>query len=292
MKIKQETNLNKNFLLLSLGLLSLVMFSSFVMGTVDMVTPTSFTNSSGSIVLNFTYTNGTDITNPTDANTTFYQNATGSFVAITTADTLVCNPASCSLTATASELTDGKGQTIYVIVGNDTDTVTSTTNSSNLILYSDTPTCSFSISNTETTYLDPVGITTTQSSTVDSLFTPTYSWILYDPSNNQQTTSSSSAPTFSESDFDETASTFTISLQVTDDVNNVATCSNQTVFVRNKDDNTGEVVTTTQIQQKTKQENNKNAMILVGILGFVIIFVLVAITVIIMIQTSKGRRRR
>jgi len=104
------------------------------------------------------------------------------------------------------------------------------------------PVCAFSIDTFTTTYLSPIGIETTQSSTDTTDLT--YAWVLYDPSGTSQQTSTSSAPTFTGSDFDEKGN-FILSLTVTDEASKSTACSNETIFVKSSDGDIASQITTT-----------------------------------------------
>lgn len=280
---------NKTLLLLTATLLVTFMYVGLVLGAVNMVTPADNTNSSGSVVLNFTYTNTTDITSPIDANTTFYQLISGTSTAISTSASLTCSSTACWKTATASELTDALSHTIWVSVGNASSTgyINSTGNSTSLILYSSTPSCSFTLTDDDTNYLDPREISPTDGSSVDSLFTTTYAWTLFDSSNNVQTTDTTSTPSFSGSDFDQIGE-FTLALTITDDVYNTATCTNDTIFVRgNGDDSSSSTVATTTNSQLENQENSRNKTLIIIAIAIAFVMFLSAIAVVIIQMTKK-----
>ena len=262
-------------------LFALVLLSSisFVLGAVVMTVPGNYVNMSGSQTLTFTYVNGSngDITSPVPGNITFYLNGTGSNVAITTATATTCTNTTCTTTATAGELPDGLYQTMWVSVGNASKRahVNSTTNSTNLIIYTNNATCGFSTDIDVVEVNDPVGITTTQSSTKDTLFTLTSAWILYDPDKGSQDTSTSSTPTFSLEDFDQPGD-FILSLIVTDNVNNRIACANKTITVQGSETGAeGTTGTLTTLSSSTTQGFFKNKTLLwvlgLGLFGMIII---------------------
>jgi hypothetical protein len=110
-------------LLLILAVISLTIASiSFV--SANIITPASITNSNQSInfatTWNFINITGNEngVTNPLVANTTFYWNGTGAFVAVTKTG-LSFNNTVVSATLTISSMSDGVGS-LRLIVGNQT----------------------------------------------------------------------------------------------------------------------------------------------------------------------------
>ena len=168
-----------------------------------------------------------------------------------------------TLTANCSNSTDSEQTTLVINVDN-TD-----------------PVCSFTLSIGEDTidYMDAYGIYPTDASTDTTDLT--YAWILYDPSTNSQQTSTSTAPNFAGSDFDEIGE-FIVSLIVTDEASLTHACDNKTVMVKGSNDDEISILPgtiTTFIQEK------RTPMIVIS--AVVVLFSLVAVSFFVINKSKK-----
>jgi len=273
--MKKETILISGILFFTL--LSLIQ----VMGAVNVLSPASGQNAT-SLTLMCSYANNTnDVVGPNATNSSFYQNASGSLVAIT-CSSFSCTTTNCSCSASASQLTDGLGQKFTCIIGNVTKTIGSNSNATKVNIYTSTPTCSFSKDKENVKYMDMLGIETTQSSTKDALSSINYSWSLFDNNNKYVRTSSSSAPTFSGSDFNDIG-TFTLSLVVSDDFQNVVSCSNESIYIKGADGKASTAISVTQTAQKTKSN------LVWWIIGILVFLALAIVIVFFIISGVKNR---
>lgn len=100
-----KTQITRNIFLV-LALLTILPFAS---ATIAMVNPSAGTNNSASFTTNWTFVNVTDgITDPLSANSTFYWNGTGSWVAVTKTY-FFCLATSCNATLDITSMSDGHG---------------------------------------------------------------------------------------------------------------------------------------------------------------------------------------
>jgi len=208
-----------------------------------------------------------------DHNVTFYYNASGgnADVDATNLATILNTSASQivfeSETESLSGLTAGTGYNFSCYADNGTDQVYSTS-ADNIIIYTSTPSCSFLVDRESINWMDYLGVNPTSTSTVDALTSITYSWTLYDPDLNSVTSSSSSAPSFTNSDFEDIGEHI-LSLVVSDDFGNSNACSNVSIFVTGKD---GDVAITQSIISDitTGKASARIYWIIGGIFGIII----------------------
>jgi len=103
-----------------------IISAPMIMGATAMVAPSAGTNSSGSVYIQASYENASDITDATAANSTCYSNATGSWVALAgtiTSNLKATTGANITMTATLTSSLDstiGKGTAINCTIGNAT----------------------------------------------------------------------------------------------------------------------------------------------------------------------------
>jgi len=145
------------------------------------------------------------------------------------------------------------------------------------------PTCAFLMSSTFVKRQSGLGISTTQNSA--GITTLTYLWNLTNELGNQEATSTDSAPTFSNGDL-STLGTDTLSLTVTNEVNNKVSC-NDTFLVKTANEETSEQV----VAQTVQTQNRTNTILIVG--GIFLFLVIVIVSVFVLLnETKKGKRRR
>src|SRR3990167_7662732 len=141
---------DKNFITLGIIVFS-VIFSILLLnltsGIVNVIAPINGTNSSGSITLNLTYSNTTDVTAINSSSSGFYQNGTGTRTSITCTG-WGCSTTACWCSATASALSDGKDQLISATLtnlSNGINQVNSTGNTTLIDFYTNNISCSFGL---------------------------------------------------------------------------------------------------------------------------------------------------
>ncbi|MDO8508337.1 MAG: PGF-pre-PGF domain-containing protein [Nanoarchaeota archaeon] len=123
---------------------------NFTAAAIEIVSPANYTNASGRIMINFTYTNVTDIRDPLIANTTFYFNN----VAVPV-NNFTCLVNSCNVTLNTSDIADIVGRNLSVILGNESTLKPADANASFILIDNTKPVVfSGNISNpvTETNY--------------------------------------------------------------------------------------------------------------------------------------------
>ena len=109
---------NKAIYSIILGILLLTILP-FVNATVTVISPKSGTNHSTTLLVNCSYVNGTDVTNPTSANTTFYSNYSGAWAALSTGTKTITNNAVWATVSLTSAM-DKRGVAFNCSVGNTT----------------------------------------------------------------------------------------------------------------------------------------------------------------------------
>jgi len=256
----------KKSLMFGILLLTFLFSISLVMGAITFNTPlTAGDTINGTYLFNIT----TDLTEP--LNCTWSTTADGIFAITfndTDGDTEFTNSTS------TITLTEVEGTTLTVNctnVSDDSQLLTLSINIDNT-----NPVCLFSTDSEITTYLNPIGISTTQLSTDTTDLN--YSWVLYDPSLTSQQTSTSASPTFSGTDFDEKG-IFILSLVVTDEASKTHACTNKSILVKGKDaDDITAIITAQEERDWT-----------LGIILGVIVAVLIIIILFFIIKYSKRR---
>ena len=244
--------------------LALTLFFSFmfalamVSAAVTFIAPSSTgSTATGSYLFNVT----TNLANT--ENCTFATTADGVFnvtVNDTTSDTVF------NVTFDTTTLTDAEDTTLTVICNN----TTGSTQTNTLVINVDNtaPVCSFLIDRNTVDFQDGIGVETTQSSTDTTDLT--YLWTLYRSDDTSSTTSTSTAPTFSGSDFDQ-VDEFTLALVITDEASKSTACTNQTILVSGSNgDGTVAVAELTTFVEERKTE------MIVGILVLFLLLVAVA----------------
>ena len=114
----QKTN-NKYLPMFLLALFGMLFVLPFTLAAVAWVTPVANANLTTSVVVNVTYANITDVTTPVSANSSFYWNGSGSWVSVSKTG-FACTAAFCNATLTLTGLTDLKGGSLNVTLGNNT----------------------------------------------------------------------------------------------------------------------------------------------------------------------------
>lgn len=277
----------KNFVL-GLFILSFLFSISYILGAVNVVSPTAGANITGTFFVNCSYTNGSEITSPVAGNISFRFNSTGTEEVFLTRAGLTITANSVSATLTSSEVTKGTG-VINCMLGNASESAGYVNGTSSPVtIYASTPLCAYTFDPTTQVLdlYDQEGIIAKSTSTKDSLTTITYAWKLYDANNNVQKTSTSANPTFSGSDLDEIGD-FKLALTVTDGFSNTNTCTNKTFTVNQK--NNDNVIAQQQAQavQATEEKQKSNTALIVSI--SVIIILLLALAGFYAISSSKKK---
>ncbi len=287
---KKGENIGKLINPILASIVFMFIFIAFVSADISITNPLSNQNFT-TIEFNVTFENSSvDILSPVDVNTTIFSNASGSFVAVATADTLICDVlsgtnVSCYISATASELTDGLGASFYIQLGNLTDFKNSTTATDpvDLGIYTSNPSCAFDVNLDSLEVNDAIGTDTIDSSTGDALFDLTYSWSLYDPGNTVQTTSSSQNVTFDLEDFDELGD-FTLALILSDSGNNPeSACTNKTLFVSSGSDR-GNILGG--VSKDSEGVNNAVWFVL----GLTLVVIIIGVLAFLAVSMSKKKR--
>ncbi len=246
---------NKNKLMFGVLLFSVLFSLALVSSAITIDNPIASETVSGTYSFNATTTqeNVTNCTWSTTADTNFS----------ITLNTSECQTLFTNSTITTT-LTDASSTTLTVTCFNSTydyETATRTFSIDNT-----NPVCAFTLPLGEESieHLDIYGVYPTDASTdaIDSSLT--YAWTLYDPSSNSQATSTSSAPTFAELDFDEVGE-FTLALTVTDDGSNSHNCANKTIMVYGSDDDETTILPGLPGVIKTFVTDNKSIVVIGGV---------------------------
>jgi len=264
----------KKILVSVIFLFAFLLSLSLVMGAVSVISPTDGSNIT-SAVFNCTYTNVTDMTNPTADNSSFYQDGVAIPCTISISSVAVyCTP-------TASQLTDGLNQNIGCKVGNATQPANwSTTNTTGVDIYTSTPVCSsFELDRPNIGWMDLLGVNPEPTTTKDALSSLTYLWEIWDSDGNSVTTSTSSAPNFANADF-STKGEYTIGLTITDDWINRNSCENKTIFVSDSDGDALAVAGT--VTETTTDHTALWVILIISVLAIIIVTAFIIIS-----QTKK-----
>lgn len=132
-------------------------------------------------------------------------------------------------------------------------------------------------------YNDLLGLSIIQSSTDTTDLT--YSWILYDPEGNSQTTSTSAEPTeFQDPTVWDDFGEFILALTLTDEASKSTNCNNVTFTVTSKDSD-ADVVVQTINQTKLK---GRDLFIMFGLL----VIILIAVASFFIVGVTKKSKRR
>jgi len=116
----------KNILLLMTLLFGIVLSLNFASAAIVWATPSANSNHSSDISLNVTYVDVTDITTPTTANSTLYENSTGSWVEVTVSSESIVDAINWIATLDITTITNSAFVTLNISLGNATDLAAST----------------------------------------------------------------------------------------------------------------------------------------------------------------------
>lgn len=122
----QKISKQMKLLTLVVALFGVLLILPLTSAAVAWVTPAANANLSTSVAVNVSFVNVTDITDPVSANTTFYWNGSGSWVAVSK-NGLTCTATHCNATLTLTGLTDLANGYLNVTLGNNTQILSGTT---------------------------------------------------------------------------------------------------------------------------------------------------------------------
>jgi len=181
-----------------LGLFSVFLLS--VVGAADMTAPTNDTMwNTTTVTITANYTNVTDVTDPLEANTVCYHNATGTWVSAGT-ETIQLAPTDAGNVTIAVTLTsalDSIGIAVNCTIGNATDS-TNTGFNTNITFDITAPTVTLTVPLSSQSYGRPIDYMCTYSDTIDG--SPTTSFNVSHPSDDPSNLVSTSL-TIGSSDF-------------------------------------------------------------------------------------------
>lgn len=181
--------MKNKFLGLVLLVTSILFMSQMVFAAVAEVAPAANSNHTGSVLVNCSYTNVTDITTPVTANSSFYTNQSGAFVAQSTTG-FACTASSCTATMALTAGMDSAGVAFNCTLGNNTDTLSSGAPLTGITFDSSDPTVSLfvDLSGESQSYGRGIEYSCTTTDGVDS--SPTETFAVAHPSGDETSTTS------------------------------------------------------------------------------------------------------
>lgn len=266
------------------GIFLLTILSLVLISATSMTTPTAGTNVSTTLPIALTVTtNG--VNNMT--NVTCYYNSSGGPANTFLVEILNTTAGQTSFSSSPSitSLTKTLTYNISCNVYNRTF-LNSTFSAYPIAIYTSNPSCSFQVNRVSADWNDLIGITTTDTSTKDSLATLTYAWTLTNPTGTTLKSYTTQNPVFHGSDLSQKGA-LTINLVLTDSLGNSATCTPKTVIIKSKD-GTVSIATNTFVTSSFLQDNT-SLIIIIFIVAFVVI---IAVVGFFLISSTKKKRRR
>ena len=165
---------NKNNLLM-LATIFVVVASLSVVSAANpvLIVPTANTNYTTSFTFNATYTNVTDVTDPTDLNSTLYCNYSGTFTEMAWTS-FACTVAECTATVAITSAMDDTGITCNLTLGNLTDVVHDAAGEAGIMFDSTDPVCSLVRKSKSIAWKDTQLITWSSSDAIELVSTTVY----------------------------------------------------------------------------------------------------------------------